>query len=157
METMLRRLVREDLELDCDLDPRGHAVRVDPDELGQVLSTLVTNACEAMPHGGRVQVRLGVETADEEGPAEWSVLSVSDTGCGIASHIMKHIFEPFFSTKRGGQHPGLGLSTALAIVRRAGGFIQVESALHRGTTVRAYLPRVEEPASEQPELAASEA
>ncbi|HEU5070909.1 MAG TPA: PAS domain S-box protein [Verrucomicrobiae bacterium] len=128
----------------------------DPTQLHQVFMNLCVNARDAMPHGGRLTVRLENVVLDEvyagmnpEARAGSFVkVEVSDTGAGIPSAIRDKVFEPFFTTKEIGKGTGLGLSTTLAIVKSHGGFIQLESELGRGTRFEIYLPaQVAEPAA----------
>jgi PAS domain S-box-containing protein len=107
----------------------------DSAQLHQVLKNLCLNARDAMPSGGTLTIAASNFGTDRNG---FVVLEVKDTGCGIAPDLLDHIFEPFFTTKAIGQ--GLGLSTALAIVKSHGGFIKAESQTGRGATFRVHLP-----------------
>ncbi|MBV8050902.1 MAG: hypothetical protein JOZ80_06930 [Acidobacteriaceae bacterium] len=108
------------------------AVRVDANQLSQVLMNLLLNAAQATSEGGHITV-----SANQSG--EKIEIHVSDTGCGIPADILPHVFEPFFTTKRG-KGTGLGLSISQAYVRSHSGEIQIESAPQRGTTVTITLP-----------------
>jgi PAS domain S-box-containing protein len=143
---MLRRLIGEDIDFRMELGSRASLVKVDPDQMVQVVLNLVVNARDAMPRGGR----LAVETRDAD-PHELAalaltgpgvVLEVSDTGGGIDEGTKGRIFEPYFTTK-GEQGTGLGLSTVYGIVKQSGGLIGVESRVGQGSTFRIYLPRAE--------------
>ena len=148
---MLRRLIREDIELALSLSPGLGHVRVDVAQMEQVIVNLVVNARDAMPSGGRLTLEtINVDLGENEArvlpglsPGRYVRLTVSDTGEGIPEEVREHLFEPFFTTKEVGM--GLGLASAYGIVRQFGGHIQVESEPGRGSTFHIYLPRVEEP------------
>ena len=103
--------------------------------LVQVFVNLVTNACHALPPGGRITL-----STDRDAEAGGVVIRVKDTGCGIPPDILPRIFEPFFSTKEEGKGTGLGLSIVQSIVEGHGGRIRVESQPGEGTTFRVDLP-----------------
>lgn len=120
----------------------------DATQLHQVLVNLCINARDAMPQGGQLHLKAINLVADQDfvhqhleakiGP--YVVVTVADTGHGIAQGVLDRIFEPFFTTKAPGQGTGLGLSTVTAIVKSHGGFIQVESEESQGTQFQIYLP-----------------
>ncbi|HMA43219.1 MAG TPA: PAS domain S-box protein [Gemmatimonadales bacterium] len=148
VESMLRRLIREDIELTLELAPHPLAVKCDPGQLDQILMNLVVNARDALPLGGRITVRaaaamLGPRQPGNEPPAPpgaYVYLAVSDTGSGITPEVRAHLFEPFYTTKEMGKGTGLGLATVYGIVKQNAGFIYVDSGPGQGTTVRIYLP-----------------
>jgi len=148
MEKMLRRLIREDIELSLVLRPEVGTVRADPGLLGQVVMNLVVNARDAMPHGGRILLETAcVELDDAYVAANRGALrghhvlvAVTDTGCGMDEATQRRIFEPFFTTKEPGRGTGLGLSTVYGIVAQCGGHIRVNSEVGRGTTFRILIP-----------------
>ncbi|MHB8766337.1 MAG: hybrid sensor histidine kinase/response regulator, partial [Deferrisomatales bacterium] len=140
LEHTLPRAIRVRVETEAGL-PR---VRADRSLLSSALLNLALNARDAMPTGGELRVRAGLE----EGGARVAV-QLSDTGVGIAPELHRRIFEPFFTTKPVGEGTGLGLSTALAAVRDWGGDITVESAPGRGSTFTVRLA----PARAAPALA----
>ncbi|HUB87355.1 MAG TPA: PAS domain-containing protein [Verrucomicrobiae bacterium] len=107
----------------------------DSAQLHQVMLNLCTNARDAMPNGGTLT--LGAHNTTAEGN-KFVVLEVADTGIGIAPEMLDRIFEPFFTTKEVGQ--GLGLSSAISIVKSHHGFIKTESKPGHGTTFRVHLP-----------------
>lgn len=152
IETMLRRLVREDIHLTRNLDPDLFPVKVDPGQMGQVLMNLVVNARDAMPEGGNIAIRttnveLTEATARELAgiqPGSYAVLTVQDSGCGMDESIKSHIFEPFFTTKQKGKGTGLGLAMVYGIVKQSGGNIFVQSEPGQGTAFHIYLPRAME-------------
>jgi two-component system, cell cycle sensor histidine kinase and response regulator CckA len=132
--SMLRRIVRENVEIVSELGPGALPVRADRGQLEQVLMNLVVNASDAMPGGGRVTLRAGSD--DEQ---VW--FSVADTGHGIPSSVLAHIFEPFFTTKAVGKGTGLGLSVVHGIVTAQGGSIEVGRGESAGATFTVRLPR----------------
>jgi signal transduction histidine kinase/CheY-like chemotaxis protein len=148
VEKMLRRLVREDIELRTTLCPDPLPVLVDYGQMEQVLLNLVINARDAMPKGGRLSITTGFSAPDAPHAGDSGVvrldphalLSVSDTGRGMDEATRARIFEPFFTTKEAGKGTGLGLATVYGIVRQSGGEIEVESAPDEGTTFRIALP-----------------
>ncbi len=150
MDKILRRLMREDIELVTLLDPGLGEIWADPGQLEQVILNLALNARDAMPNGGQLtletsNVELEANYARSElflVPGPYLVLAVSDTGVGMDAEVKAHLFEPFFTTKEEGKGLGLGLSTVYGIVKQSGGTIVVESEKGRGTTFRLYLPRV---------------
>ncbi len=129
-------------------------VRVDPGRLEQALLGLALNAREAMPQGGRLTLEArDLELAEEEARARatpagpYVRLRLQDTGCGMDSETLQHLFEPFFSTKGHARGAGLGLPSVHGFVRQSGGAIEVTSRPGEGSTFSLYLPRVEEPAA----------
>jgi two-component system cell cycle sensor histidine kinase/response regulator CckA len=159
---LLRRLIGEKVTLDVvhgrDLWP----VKVDISQLEQVIVNLAVNARDAMPDGGRLQLRTTKVAAREceryhaKGmpAADYVLVEVRDTGTGIPEAIVGKIFDPFFSTKEVGKGTGLGLSTVYGIIKQTGGFVYVDSVLHEGTTFRIFLPRHIASAREMAEQAA---
>ncbi len=147
LEPMLDRLAGPGVTMETQLDPDLGTVLVDSGALEQVLVNLVTNAREAMPDGGQIRITTASSPAEEpsrqgEGSAsDYVSLWVSDTGTGMDPAIQSHIFEPFFSTKRGGSGTGLGLSTVYGIVEQSGGKITVDSAPGQGSTFGIHFPR----------------
>jgi two-component system, cell cycle sensor histidine kinase and response regulator CckA len=145
---MLRRLIGEHIELATALEPTLGRVLADSGQLEQVLVNLVVNARDAMPEGGRLRIETANVVLDaafareHEGahPGPYVMLAVIDEGAGIDPEIQPHIFEPFFTTKDKAKGTGLGLATVYGIVKQSGGYVTVESAQERGTTMRVHLP-----------------
>jgi PAS domain S-box-containing protein len=150
-ETLLRRLIGEDIEIVISLFPGLACVKVDPTQIEQILMNLAVNARDAMPDGGTITIdTTSVELDDsyarphgEVKPGSYVVLALSDTGVGMDSDTQARIFEPFFTTKQAGKGTGLGLSTVYGIVKQSGGYIYAHSEAGRGTTFKVYLPRAE--------------
>jgi len=111
-----------------------------------MIMNLTINARDAMPTGGTLSITTSKETltapdASDSEPGQFVVLEVRDTGVGMPPEIKKHIFEPFYTTKRMGEGTGLGLSTVYGIAEQANGYATVESEPGQGTTFRIYIPR----------------
>ena len=143
LEDMLSRLVGDGVELRFELDPAVRPVRVDPAQIEQVLVSLVMNAADVTPVGGQVIVRTanaGAERADDLADGRYGVLSVEDSGPGVDSSVLEHLFEPFVTTKDVGQGVGLGLATAYGIAKQSGGTISVATAPGAGSTFAVFLP-----------------
>jgi signal transduction histidine kinase/ActR/RegA family two-component response regulator len=153
MESMIRRVLGEDVVLRIVRGRDVGRIKADRGHLEQVILNLIVNARDAMPGGGTVIV----ETASVEldgayaerhigiAPGPHAMLAVSDTGVGIDRPTLQRIFEPFFTTKQAGKGTGLGLSTVFGIVRQSGGGIWAYSEVGRGSTFKVYLPRTDEP------------
>jgi two-component system cell cycle sensor histidine kinase/response regulator CckA len=147
---LLKRLLGETVQLVTkhgrDLGP----VRADPGQLEQVIVNLSVNARDAMASkgGGKLIIQTYPVRADQVADlgsdilpiADYSALSISDTGTGIATSVLGKVFEPFFTTKEVGKGTGLGLSTVYGIVKQSGGFIFADSKVGEGTRFVIYLP-----------------
>jgi len=152
-ESMLHRLIGDDVDLVTRLDAEGGCVRVDPMHIHQVLMNLVVNARDAVPGGGTITIRTEnrrVESSHAAAvpgvpPGEFVVLTVEDTGTGMTEEVRSHIFEPFFTTKERGKGTGMGLPMVYGIVRQSGGYIIVDSEPNKGTRIHIFLPRAEQP------------
>jgi signal transduction histidine kinase len=161
MIRMIRRLVREDIELSTELSPEAGCVRADPVQMEQILLNLAANAGDAMPRGGRLTIRTARAALDEAYarahpdvlPGDYALISVTDTGQGMDPETQARIFEPFFTTKDQGKGTGLGLSIVYGTVKQSGGHIDLESAPGQGTTFRVYLPGVRAVSEAQPRAA----
>ncbi|UCF98491.1 MAG: response regulator [Spirochaetaceae bacterium] len=154
-EQMLRRLIGEDIVLAIE-DPGGiWKIEADPVQMEQVILNLAINSRDAMPKGGRITIRLANVRPNQgqiaERPAlvagEYVKIDFSDTGTGMSSDTLAHLFEPFYTTKAVGKGSGLGLSTVYGIIKQSGGFIYAISEPGEGTTFEIYLPRIEESSS----------
>jgi two-component system cell cycle sensor histidine kinase/response regulator CckA len=150
LDSMLSRLIGEDIQLAIRTDPEEGHVKADQGQIEQIIMNLVINARDAMPNGGL----LVIETSQVELtrtpmhhirpllPGPYVKLTVTDTGCGMDQDTLSHLFEPFFTTKGEHKGTGLGLSTVFGIVTKSGGAIDVWSQPEHGTTFDIYLPRI---------------
>lgn len=149
---MLQRLIGEDIELLIRLNAASGQLLIDPVQIEQVILNLAVNARDAMPRGGKLIIETSEVVLDEAyasthleaEPGLFSVLSVSDTGFGMAEDVKEHIFEPFFTTKENGKGTGLGLATVYGIVQQNKGAIWIYSELGLGTTFKIYFPHAQE-------------
>ena len=158
-EKMLRRLIGEHIELVAVPWPTAATIRADPNQWQHVILNLALNARDAMPEGGKLTIKVErADLATESSavpPGRYCLLSVSDNGSGMDIGTQARIFEPFFTTKPKGKGTGLGLSTVYGIVKQSGGHIAVDSLPGRGTTMRVYVPWIDEPAKIAPKPAIS--
>ena len=152
---LLRRTIREDIEIKVILTPGIRSIKADIGQIEQVIMNLAVNAQNAMPNSGKLTIKTAMARLDENytslhtdvQPGNYVMLAISDTGCGLDDDTSKHIFEPFFSTK-GTQGTGLGLATVYGIVKQHGGNIEVYSEPNNGTIFKVYLPLSEKAAQE---------
>ncbi|MHB8844091.1 MAG: c-type heme family protein [Nitrospirota bacterium] len=159
VEKLLKRLIREDIDLRTELAVGDAMVLADSIQLEQVLMNLVTNARDAMPEGGTLTISTSFATIDaafvvdhgygQTGP--YIKLTIADTGAGMDDRTKARIFEPFFTTKEMGKGTGLGLATVYGIIKQHKGFIDVNSAPGAGTAFHLYLPLIG-PASALPAM-----
>ena len=152
---MLKRIIGEDIELTTYLQPDLGSVKVDMNQIQQILMNLASNARDAMPDGGELIIETADVILDREYasthpnivPGSYVMFAVSDNGCGMSEDTKTHVFEPYFTTKVKGKGTGLGLSTVYGIVKQHGGYIWVYSEPGKGTAFKVYLPRVNEAVS----------
>ncbi|MCA0374447.1 MAG: response regulator [Gemmatimonadetes bacterium] len=150
LDRLLRRLIGENIELSTRLDEAVRAVRADVSQLEQVLLNLASNARDAMPSGGRLEIETAIVAPDErrrhglDSARTWMAIRMRDTGTGMSPEVLEHIFEPFFTTKERGKGTGLGLALAYGMIEQSGGEIRVDSVLGGGTTVHIFLPHLQE-------------
>ncbi|MBV9842240.1 MAG: response regulator [Sphingomonadaceae bacterium] len=148
VSNLLKRLMGEGLQLVTKHGRSLGPVRADPGQLEQVIVNLSLNARDAMPDGGTLTIQTYAVSAAEVRrlgsdilpAADYTALSVTDTGVGISPEVLPKIFEPFFTTKEVGKGTGLGLSTVYGIVKQSGGFIFADSTPGEGTSFVIYLP-----------------
>jgi two-component system cell cycle sensor histidine kinase/response regulator CckA len=147
---LLKRLLGETVVLVVKHGRNLGAIRADPGQLEQVIINLAVNARDAMASkgGGTLTIQTYAVRADQVAEigseilpvADYTALSVSDTGSGIPPNVLGKVFEPFFTTKEVGKGTGLGLSTVYGIVKQSGGFIFADSKVDEGTRFIIYLP-----------------
>lgn len=148
LEPLLRRLITEDIDFHMVYHPTDLTIFADSVQIDQVIINLVTNARDAMPHGGTLIVRTSrMEVSQEQAgrlglkePGSYVILSIEDSGTGMSEEVQARLFDPFFTTKEVGQGTGLGLSIVYGIVGQHGGAISVHSQLGRGSQFDVFLP-----------------
>jgi nitrogen-specific signal transduction histidine kinase/ActR/RegA family two-component response regulator len=156
MQKLLRRAMREDVEIRTDFDSELRAAFADPAQLESAVLNLALNAQDAMPAGGRLTISTANASLDyldhnahpEVRIGEYVVIAVTDNGEGMSKTILDRVFEPFFTTKEFGKGSGLGLSMVYGFAKQSNGNVSIYSEPGLGTTVRLYLPAVLEKAKE---------
>ena len=149
MISMLKRLIGENIALSWEPGLDIWPVKVDPSQLGQVLTNLCINSRDAIPEAGSIIIETENVRCDKGefepvgglDPGEYVRLAVTDNGCGIEKEALPHLFEPFFTTKAVGKGTGLGLASVYGAVKQNKGYINVESEPGAGTVVEIFLPR----------------
>jgi PAS domain S-box-containing protein len=153
MQRLLSGLLGDEVTLEVHTNAQPWHVHADRAGLSQALMNLASNARDAMPDGGRLQIGLSNVTlsdgdARQKGtgaqPGDYVVVTVRDTGTGIDPEVQPRIFEPFYTTKSAAEGTGLGLSTVYGFARQSGGFVRVDSEPGKGTQFEVYLPRAEQ-------------
>jgi PAS domain S-box-containing protein len=148
---LIRRTLSEAITVETVLAPELWTASVDPTQLESALVNLCINARDAMPGGGRLVLATANATLDEGYVAAnpdvaagaYVLVTITDTGTGIAPENLDKVFEPFFTTKEVGRGTGLGLSMVYGFIKQSQGHIRIESELGRGTTIRLHLPRLD--------------
>ncbi|MHB8772940.1 MAG: transporter substrate-binding domain-containing protein [Syntrophales bacterium] len=151
LETLLQRIIGEDIDFRVDYGDSPLIIMADPGQLDQALINLVTNARDAMPRGGTLLIgtsRVNFDLRQDlpNGPHRAigsALIEVNDTGMGMDEVTQERIFEPFFTTKEEGKGTGLGLSTVYGFVKQSNGHIVCTSDAGKGTTFRIYMPLIE--------------
>ena len=154
MSALLSRALGTTIEIVSTADPDLWIASADPGQVENALLNLAINARDAMPSGGRLSIECTNARLDEAFVArnpdasegDFVVLSVTDSGTGMAQDVQERALEPFFTTKPVGQGSGLGLSMIYGFAKQSGGHLAIESETARGTRVQLYLPRAAETA-----------
>jgi signal transduction histidine kinase len=157
LSDFLQRALGEEISLEV-VDAGGvWPVEANAAELESALVNLAVNARDAMPAGGKLTVEAGNSYLDDAycrrhadiRPGQYVQISVTDTGVGMNEEVLRHAFEPFYTTKQAGQGTGLGLSQVYGFVKQSGGHVKIYSEIGEGSTVKIYLPRFHGDASAQ--------
>jgi two-component system, cell cycle sensor histidine kinase and response regulator CckA len=156
MEALLRRIIGEHINIETALDPALSCIKIDPNQLEQVVMNLATNARDAMPNSGVFRIETSMADATDKqredspcGTGRCVRLRIGDTGCGMDTRTRERAFEPYFTTKGLGKGTGLGLSTVYGIVRQNQGAIHVSSEPGQGTVFDLYFPAAAESEAER--------
>jgi PAS domain S-box-containing protein len=143
LDLLLRPLLGEQVRLDARMADGIWRTLSDASQLESAILNLAINARDAMPHGGTLTIETRNASAVDmgNGPADYVVVAVTDTGTGMSAAVVDKAFDPFFTTKAIGQGTGLGLSMVDGFARQTGGRAVIQSTPGRGTTVSLWLPR----------------
>ena len=154
---LIPRLIGEDIQLGITIGEEKLMIMADAGQIEQILMNLATNARDAMPEGGRLDIKTERAELDHEfvktygygEPGIYALLTFVDTGMGMDESTREKIFEPFFTTKEVGKGTGLGLSIVYGIVKQHRGYINVQSRPGHGAVVKIYLPLIKAGAEEE--------
>ncbi|MEX2335001.1 MAG: PAS domain S-box protein, partial [Pseudohongiella sp.] len=149
METLFKRTLPEHIDINVVSAANSWTIQIDPGQLEVALLNLVLNARDAMPDGGKLTIESANAVLDEDyaelnggiEPGEYLLVSVSDTGAGMAADIQNRAIEPFFTTKEFGKGSGLGLSMVYGFTKQSNGHLKIYSEQGVGTAVKLYFPR----------------
>ena len=150
MTSLLRRVLPESVEISVRAEKNLPPVRADLGAVEQILLNLATNARDAMPNGGRLEIAVEPHDLLEDdrtehpwvAPGEYVCIAVTDSGHGMDADTRRRIFDPFFTTKPPGKGTGLGMPMIYGLTKQQGGFVHVYSEVGKGTTIRVYFPRL---------------
>jgi PAS domain S-box-containing protein len=158
MHKLLRRAMREDIDIKIDFDPDIPLAFADPAQLESAILNLGLNAQDAMTGGGHLTLTTAAAFLDDQyqmlhpevRPGEYVLVAITDTGAGMPKEVLERVFEPFFTTKEVGKGSGLGLSMVYGFVKQSNGHVAIYSEPGLGTTVRMYLPAQQGKLSKEP-------
>ena len=150
-KTMLQRILPETIKIDLSLKSGLKRINADPSEVNQILMNLTVNAKDAMPDGGTLAIETNKIILDQQycdrhqgsSQGEYILLTVTDAGHGMDEETLKHIFEPFYTTKDVGKGTGLGLAMVYGIVKSYQGYITCHSEVGAGTCFKIHLPAID--------------
>jgi PAS domain S-box-containing protein len=150
MHKLLRRTLRENIEIQIAPNPDTVMAFADRAQLESSVLNLALNAQDAMPNGGHLTLSTGVASLDDHyqglhpeiESGEYAMIAVTDDGVGMTAEVAARAFEPFYTTKEVGKGSGLGLSMVYGFAKQSNGHVSIYSELGLGTTVRIYLPHV---------------
>ncbi|MBS0546276.1 MAG: response regulator [Proteobacteria bacterium] len=156
LTNLLKQALGERITPEFAIAPNSWNAKIDPGQLENAILNLAINARDAMLDGGSVRIEVSNATLDRRyatlhadvTPGAYVLIDVSDTGTGMPADVVAHAFDPFFTTKDDGKGTGLGLSMVYGFVRQSNGHIRIDSAIGQGTSVKLYLPRTLESATE---------
>jgi PAS domain S-box-containing protein len=151
VQKLMRRIIPRMIEIEFHPCENIRLVNADPAQIEQVVLNLAVNARDAMPDGGKLIIETENVVLNQAYcrshlgalPGEYVLISITDTGCGMDSETMEHIFEPFYTTKEMGKGTGLGLATVYGIIKNHNGYIMCYSEVGKGTTFKIYLPAID--------------
>ncbi|MBN2279187.1 MAG: response regulator [Candidatus Marinimicrobia bacterium] len=146
LKDKLLEKVKENVKVSIDLPEENYLIKIDPEQLENLIMELVINSDHALPSGGEIKIKIGTVLLNAEytkkhhleQDGEYVTITVEDNGIGMDDHILAHVFEPFFSTKGSGEALGLGMSVIYGIVRQCNGDIEIFSNSGEGTKVVLY-------------------
>ena len=153
LSPMLDRLPGEHITSELSLAPDLWSIKADAGQIERVLFNFAANSRDAMPEGGRLTVTTENVELDESfvqrhlgcKVGRYVMLSVTDTGCGMTRDVKSHVFDPFFTTKPKGTGTGMGLASVYGTVKQSGGYITVETEVHKGATFTIYYQAASNP------------
>ena len=149
IESLMHRVIGEQIEVLTMLSPVLAPAQIDPAQFETAMLNLVINSRDAMASGGRITIETRNVTLDRQyaadnpelTPGSYVMIAVSDSGSGMSPAVLERAFDPFFTTKEVGKGSGLGLSQVYGFAKTAGGHVKIYSELGIGTTVKLYLPK----------------
>jgi signal transduction histidine kinase/ActR/RegA family two-component response regulator len=152
MKDLLEISVGSGIEVELDLCEEEATVVLDPGQLEMAVLNLAVNSRDAMPEGGKLKIATGTRYLDDDADlpeGDYVLVSVSDTGSGIAASVLPKVFDPFFSTKPMGRGTGLGLSQVYGFSRQSGGVARIRTEAGKGTSVEMLFPQADAEATEE--------